>query len=229
MICYKKDVAVLAQLVEHFHGKEKVSGPNPENGSNMFKMLIIYAHPGHDGSHAYFLEQIKEILKDKQQANYEVIDLYAINYNPVLQYSELYSAGRREVSPENLAFQEKIKAADCLLFIYPTWWQNMPAILKGFMDRVFVSGFAFVYKLGVPIGLLKNKKAAVFSATGGPRLYSRFFVKDQSVSVLTKDILAFAGIKARGFSVGSSSKLTEVNKPRLRKIAEKTLRYLLDK
>jgi len=193
----------------------------------MFKILIIYAHPGHDGSHAYFLEQVQEILKDKQQTNYEIIDLYALHYNPVLENSELYSAGRKAISPENLNFQAKIKAADRLLFIYPTWWQNMPAILKGFMDRVFVSGFAFVYKLGVPIGLLTGKKAAVFSATGGPRLYAKFFIKDQSLSVLTKDILAFSGIKSRGFSLGSVPKMAEANKPRLRKIAKKLLQYLL--
>ena len=194
----------------------------------MDKLLIIYAHPSHDGSHAYFLEQVKEILKNYRQVEYEIIDLYAIKYNPILENSELYSAGRRMISPENLVFQEKIKAASHLLFIYPTWWQNMPAILKGFVDRVFVSGFAFVYKFGIPIGLLKGKKAAAFSATGGPRAYTRFFIKDQSLSVLTKDVLSFAGIKTRGFSLGSVPRMAPKNKPRLRRIAEKILRYLFE-
>jgi NAD(P)H dehydrogenase (quinone) len=194
----------------------------------MLKLLIIYAHPSHDGSHAYFLDQIQAILKTKEQIDYELIDLYAIKYDPVLDNSELYSSGRRAVTPENQIFQNKIKAADRLLFIYPTWWQNMPAILKGFMDRIFVGGFAFTYKAGVPIGLLKGKKAAAFSATGGPRVYTSFFTGDQSLRVLTKDILAFAGIKSRGFSLGSARRLTEADKPRLKRAAEKTLKYLLD-
>jgi len=193
----------------------------------MPKLLIIYAHPGRDGCHAYFLDQILNKLKADNFSDYELLDLYALKYNPVLDNSELYSAGRKAVSPENIIFQEKIKAAERLLFIYPTWWQNMPAILKGFMDRVFVSGFAFVYESGLPVGLLKGKKAAAFTATGGPRLYTSLFKRDQSLRVLTKDILNFSGIKTKGFCVGSARKLTDATKANLKKMAVKVLDYIL--
>lgn len=194
----------------------------------MLKLLIIYAHPSHTGFHGYFLEQIEDILKSRRDVVYEMLDLYALNYDPLLKDSELYSAGRRAVSPENLIFQEKIKAADRLLFIYPTWWQNMPAILKGFTDRVFTSGFSFFYKAGLPIGLLKGKKAAVFSATGGPRLYTKLFTRNQSLSVLTKDILSFAGIRTKGFSLGSARDLDDKKKENVRLIAAKVSRYLFN-
>ncbi len=194
----------------------------------MLKLLIIYAHPNHGGFHGYFLSQIEDILKSQRTVSYEILDLYALNYDPVLRDSELYSAGRRAVSPENLIFQEKIKAANRLLFIYPTWWQNMPAILKGFTDRVFTSGFSFVYKAGLPIGLLKGKKAAVFSATGGPRLYTQLLTRNQSLSVLTKDILSFAGIRTKGFSLGSARELNDKKRGDLRLIATEVSRYLFD-
>ena len=193
----------------------------------MPKLLIIYAHPSHDGCHAYFLEQIIARLKARDFSDYELWDLYALKYNPVLDDSELYSAGRQAVSPENLNFQAKIKTAERLLFIYPTWWQNMPAILKGFMDRVFISGFAFIYKSGLPVGLLKGKKAAAFTATGGPRLYTSIFKRDQSLRVLTKDILNFAGIETKGFCLGSARKLTDAGKARLQTMSDKVLDYLL--
>lgn len=194
----------------------------------MLKALIIYAHPSRTGFHGCFLEKIEEKLKARPETAYEVLDLYALKYDPVLQDAELYSAGRRAVSPENLAFQTKVKEADRLLFVYPTWWQNMPAILKGFMDRVFTSGFAFVYKAGIPIGLLKNKKAAAFTATGGPRIYTRLFIRDQSLHVLTKDILSFVGIPTRGFGLGSAKKMGETDRKRIDDVASRVIKYLLD-
>jgi NAD(P)H dehydrogenase (quinone) len=101
----------------------------------------------------------------------------------------------------------------------------MPAMMKGFFDRVFVGGFGFVYKHGVPIGLLKLKKAAVFSTTGAPHWYS-YFLQRQSTRVATREILAFCGMQARGFLLGSAMKLTDKNKKRLEQAAAKIVRYL---
>ena len=127
----------------------------------MSTILIIYAHPSHDGYHGYFLDQATEEIK-KRGWEYDLIDLYALGYDPVLKLNELYSAGKRAVSDQNKEFQQKIQDNNRLLFIYPTWWNNMPAILKGWLDRVFVSRFGFIYKLGVPIGQLKGKKSSGF-------------------------------------------------------------------
>jgi len=193
----------------------------------MNKVLIIYSHPSHDGHSAYFLDCIKNLLNTKSNISYEIFDLYAINYDPILKNDELYSANRKAVSLENLNIQEKIKDADRLIFIYPTWWQNMPAILKGFIDRVLVSGFAFIYKNGKPVGLLTNKKAAVFTTTGGPHFYSILFKKNRSLNILIKDVLLFVGIKARGYSIGSAGRLSDENKSKIKKISEKVIHYLV--
>lgn len=190
----------------------------------MPKFLIIYAHPIRQGHCGYFLEQIENKLK-KQKTDYELIDLYQLNYNPVLKNEELYSAGHKEISKQNLDFQTKIKEANRLLFIYPTWWQNLPAILKGFLDRVFTGGFAFIYKNRVPIGLLKGKKAAAFSSSGGPGLYTRLFTGNSSIKVLLKHTLNFSGMKTKGFLLGNARNL-ESNKKRLEKISEKVIKYL---
>jgi len=190
----------------------------------MSKYLIVFAHPSHDGHSGYLLEQMKTRL-EKAHADFEIIDLYALDYNPTLKISELYSAGQNEVSNQNLDFQNKIKAADRLLFIYPTWWQNMPAILKGFLDRVFTGGFGFVYKNGLPVGLLKGKKAAAFTSSGGPALYTRFFTSNSSLNVLLKHTLAFCGMQTRGFLLGGARKL-EDNKGKLNLMADKIMVYL---
>lgn len=192
----------------------------------MSKLLIIYAHPNHEGSHGYFLKELEDALKEKKYTDYEIIDLYKINYNPILKHEELYSQGRSEISEENIIFQNKIKEADRMLFIYPTWWQNMPAILKGFIDRVFTSGFAFRYVMGAPLGLLKGKKAAIFTASGGPFLYNKYVMRNQSIKLLSKHILFMAGINSRGFILSSASKFKEDKKAKINEIANKALNYL---
>lgn len=190
----------------------------------MSKYLIVYAHPNHEGHCGYLLKRVLEKL-EQNKADREIIDLYAGGYDPILKDGELYSAGHREVSPENLTFQEKIKAADRLLFIYPTWWQNMPAILKGFLDRVFTGGFGFVYKNGLPLGLLKGKKAAAFTSSGGPLLYTRFLTGSSSLKVLLRHTLGFCGMETKGFLIGGARKL-ESNQKKLDSIADKIIKYL---
>jgi NAD(P)H dehydrogenase (quinone) len=190
----------------------------------MNKYLIIFAHPSHDGHHGFLKKKIEEKLQASQN-EYEVIDLYQLNYNPVLQNEELYSAGRSNINDENKSFQDKISKANRLIFIYPTWWQGPPAILKGFIDRVFVSGFAFVYDKSLPKGLLSGKKAAVFTATGAPSFIFRYIMRSPSLKVITRYTLLFCGIKSRGFSLGQARKL-EKNISQLESIANKMLVYL---
>lgn len=190
------------------------------------KILIIYAHPNHDGHHGYFLDRFKEKLT-AAHTDYEIIDLYALNYNPVLLDSELYSAGRRAISPENLDFQKKIKEAERLTFIYPTWWQNMPAILKGFVDRVFTGGFGFRYENGLPVKLLKGKKAAIFTASGGPALFTKLIVRNQAVQALGRDVLSFSGINYHAFRLASAHQLSDISKAKIDRLAERAVKYLL--
>lgn len=190
----------------------------------MNKYLIIFAHPSHKSHNGFLLQKLEEKLKSKNQ-NYEILDLYQLNYNPVLKDAELYSAGRRLIDPENQIYQQKIKEANRLIFIFPTWWQGPPAILKGFIDRVFVSGFAFIYDSGLPKGLLSGKKAAVFTTTGASNIIARYLLRAPALKIMTRYTLLFCGIKSRGFSLGQARKL-EKNEEKLKKISDKILTYL---
>lgn len=185
------------------------------------KILIIYAHPTGEGHHGYFLEKFIETIKQKE-SSYEVIDLYKMNFNPVLTKEDL------DGNPDNqiLEFKEKVSQSNHLMFIFPTWWQGMPAIMKGFFDRVFSSGFAFKYQNGLPVALLKGKRAAVFSATGGPKIINDFILGRKGMRVVVGDILKFCGVCARGFSIGSARKLSEKNKRKIDSLVVKTYEYL---
>jgi NAD(P)H dehydrogenase (quinone) len=162
----------------------------------------------------------------KRERDYELIDLYTIDYDPRLREEEHYTSGNYVISEENKIFQKKIAEAKYLIFIYPTWWQNMPAILKGFVDRVFTPRFAFRYVHNLPFGLLKGRRAVVLTSAGGPRFYTRLFTRDRAMTVLVKDVLRFCGIKTKGFGIGNARSMTEKQKAKIDKIVKKAVKYL---
>lgn len=191
------------------------------------KTLIIYAHPRSKGHSSETLKQVISGMKARK-IDHEIIDLYKIAYDPVLHDNELYTAGKRDVSKQNKEFQEKIKQAERLIFIYPVWWSTMPAILKGFIDRIFVSHFAFRYVNGIPHGLLKGKKAAVFISAGAPRWYSWLVLRDRPAKIMVRDILKFCGVTSKAFIIGKATQLTQNNILNIKKNVNKGLNYLYD-
>ncbi|MCA9385186.1 NAD(P)H-dependent oxidoreductase, partial [Candidatus Dojkabacteria bacterium] len=70
--------------------------------------------------------------------------------------------------------QDDLVWADHIVFIYPIWWGSYPALLKGYLDTVFMSRFAYKYKkfwpIDIPKGLLKGKSARIIQTSGGPNI-----------------------------------------------------------
>lgn len=190
------------------------------------KTLIIYAHPDKEGHCGYYLKKVIETLKQKK-VNYKLIDLYQIKYNPILKEVRL-AQETKKLEEETKRFQKDIFESSNLIFIYPTWWQNVPAILKGFIDRVFTSGFAFKYHGNMPKGLLNGKTAVVLTSTGGPAWYSKLIKRSRSIKVVSKDTLEFCGIKTRGYIVGDARALTENQRIKIDKNVRKAMAYLLN-
>ena len=132
--------------------------------------LIIYAHPDEKSFNHAVLEQVKDTL-EKKNLPYKVIDLYRINYNPVLALEEL----KGKNSEQTVEFQKMIKESTNIIFIFPVWWFRAPAIMEGFCDKVFTVGFSYRFKkiigiYGVPIALLKEKRVTAFITHGAPAL-----------------------------------------------------------
>jgi len=127
--------------------------------------LIIIAHPRK--------ESLNYLIKDKLVDKYEqkgnqvkVRDLYSMHFRPILGYDELKYNKEGKVCPDIAIEQNYIEWADQLTFIYPLWWNAFPAILKGYIDRVFTNGFAFRISQNGPEGLLKCKKVRLITSAG---------------------------------------------------------------
>lgn len=132
------------------------------------KYLVVYAHPDPKSFNSAILGAVEKRLKETGRP-YDVRDLYALGFDPVLSREELAPGGAKGVPGEVERERRYVAQADALIFIYPVWWFAMPAIMKGYIDRVFSEGFAFVSEGGRLKGLLGGKKAFIINTTGAAR------------------------------------------------------------
>jgi NAD(P)H dehydrogenase (quinone) len=131
--------------------------------------LIVVAHPLIDSvtiklARAY-AHELQE-LGHTQQTH----DLYRMRFNPVLGPHELDSLNAaRVVDPAVADAQRAVHSADALTVIYPIWWATMPAMMKGYIDRVFARGFAYEARSGANRGLMNGKLCVIVTLSGSPK------------------------------------------------------------
>ncbi len=132
------------------------------------KHLVVTAHPAED-SFTMRLTRTYAAELEKLGHSQRTHDLYRMGFNPVLPASELMPVSAdNPISAEVKQAQDDIRDADALTVIYPLWWLSMPAIMKGYIDRVFARGFAYESQNGIVRGLLAGKKSVLITASGAP-------------------------------------------------------------
>jgi putative NADPH-quinone reductase len=134
------------------------------------RALVVYCHPKEGSFTAAVRDTVLARLAAKG-AEVRVIDLYARGFDPTLSRGEWEGyvdspANRDPVAGDVAALQW----ADTLIFVYPTWWYALPAILKGWLDRVFLPDVAFLMPAGenqtIRPGLTNITRLGVFTTCG---------------------------------------------------------------
>ena len=103
-------------------------------------ITIVYCHPQTESFNCMILNYVTGCLENEGRS-YDVIDLYADNFNPVLSADDLkhYAKGL-STDPLVKRYTEVLQKTTEIIFIFPIWWGMMPAILKGFIDKTFLKG-----------------------------------------------------------------------------------------
>ena len=118
----------------------------PNFDKSLMNILIVYSHPSKKSYTFQVLEHLKSQIS-KQNWNLEVSDLYAMNFQSDMSEQEYKREGfaKTELPISNDVLDEhaKIEKADCIIFLYPVWWSDCPAKLKGWFDRVYSVGYAY--------------------------------------------------------------------------------------
>jgi NAD(P)H dehydrogenase (quinone) len=157
------------------------------------KILIINGHPNKDAFNFGIADAYKKGATNSG-ANIKEIIIADLKFDPNLKFG--YQK-RTELEPDLLESWEKIMWADHLVWVHPVWWGGLPAIAKGFIDRLFLPGFAFQYKENSIWWdkLLKGKTAHIITTLDQPSWSYRFFYGRPSVNQLKKATLEFCGIQ----------------------------------
>jgi NAD(P)H dehydrogenase (quinone) len=158
----------------------------------MKKLLLISAHPDVNSyNHALANAFLSGINRSIWQV--DALHLGELQFNPILKHG--YNK-RTEHEPDLVKALALIQQADHLVWFFPMWWYGVPALLKGFIDRVFLPGIAFEYegKNPLPKKLWIGKSAHVIITADTPRWYDYLFMGSPAIRQFKKGTLQFCGI-----------------------------------
>ena len=162
------------------------------------KNLIICCSPISDSCSNNIKNRLSEILTGRNEA-VEIRDLYAIGFNPVITEDDIFSASQGKFMEDVKKEQEYIKNADNIILIFPIYSSSMPALMKGYIDRVFSQNFAYSYNSDGSINkLMTGKTISTFSPMGASlEYYEKSGIKSAMDSVFSGTFL-FRGFEVRG-------------------------------
>ena len=159
----------------------------------MKKILIINGHPDKE-SFCFGLAERYQAGVLSSGAECTLVHLIDVSFNPILNYGYRVVS---ELEPDLVHIQQEILKADHLVFVYPTWWGTFPALLKGFIDRIFLPNFAFKYHKDSPLWdkLLKGKTARLIVTMDAPKWYYWLLYRSPGHNAMKRATLEFCGIK----------------------------------
>lgn len=152
-------------------------------------MLVIYAHP----VEASFAAALRDTVLAALAGNgheVDLCDLYKEAFDPALSRQERIDYRDVAVNSQPVASHvERLRRADALILVFPSWWYGMPAILKGYFDRVWLPGVAFEFGPQAIRPLLGHLRVfGVVTTTGAPGWFTRFYVGNPSRKVLMRGL-----------------------------------------
>lgn len=162
------------------------------------RVLVILGHPRAD---SFCGAMAEAYASGAREAGHEVrlLAVGALTFDGILRHG---FGPEQPLEPDLAAAQGDISWAQHLVFVYPIWWGAMPALLKGFIDRVLLPGFAFRYREGSHLWdrLLTGRSAHLLVTMDSPPWYYSLFSRAPGHNQMKRSILGFCGVAPVGIS-----------------------------
>ncbi|PZU20335.1 MAG: NAD(P)H dehydrogenase [Shinella sp.] len=192
-------------------------------------VLLVLAHPLPDSFAAAMAATVKTALEENGHS-VDLMDLYREGFDPRLTESE--RRGYFDMPFDSAKAKkeiERLQAAEALVLVFPQWWFNFPAVLKGFFDRAFAPGVAFLHDLDggrIRPGLTRLRHVRVFTTTGSPWWVVRLYMGDPVRRLLKRGIVT-ACTKGADFRMLALHDMDRRKAPHLKAHLEKIRRLML--
>ncbi len=163
------------------------------------QVVVVLAHPNADSFNHAIAQTACTALREQGHI-VDLLDLYAIGFRAAMSAEEraAYHGEHPALEPMVASHGELLRHAEALVFVYPTWWSGLPAILKGWFERVFVPGVGFVFnaKGKVRPGLTQVRHLVGISTYGSPWPYVKF-VNDNGRRTIARTLRINTGLRTR--------------------------------
>ena len=156
---------------------------------------LIYSHPWQGSFNRAILDGIEKKLRDEGRS-FQVIDLVKDGFNPTMTTADLALYNRGETADPIVAkYGDMLKGTDELIIIFPIWWGMMPAIFKGFLDKVLLKGVAYNYSdEGAMLPAFDIRRTLLITTSQGPTALYRHFIEDTLISFVLNSV-GITGVK----------------------------------
>lgn len=178
------------------------------------RVHLVLCHPLADSLNAHLAERIAKMLAENGH-QVDRLDLYAHGFSPAMTPEERRAYYAAPVAPPDIApLQDRLRAADHLVLVFPTWWFSLPAMLKGWFDRVWSPGFAYDHGTPIRPKLTRLRSVTVVTTLGSPWWIDRL-VMHQPVRKVLKTALIGACAPQAGFKMLALHEAESVDARRL--------------
>jgi putative NADPH-quinone reductase len=163
------------------------------------RVVAVLAHPL-EGSlnHAIFDTAVAALRVNGHEV--DAFDLYADGFDPVMSRAERadYHGDTPITCPLTQRYADAVKAAQAIVFVYPTWWSSVPAILKGWLEKVMVPGVSFVFddQHRVRRGLTNVTRIVGISTYAAPRS-TVHLINDNGRRTVVRALRLCTGLRTR--------------------------------
>jgi len=164
------------------------------------RVMVILANPASETDQRSNL--INNLCKTYSEAcqntglEVDFLDLYKDE-----EFDPVHNLDERDTKV--LEYQIRLRKAQMIVFFHPVWWQSVPALLKGFLDKVLISGFGYRYSNKVVQGLLEDKQAIVVATSEQPVWQLRYIYGNILENFWQKVVLGYCGVKSKIFVFGN--------------------------
>ena len=190
------------------------------------QVLIVYAHPS---KKSFTHEVLQKLIEGLKASNHtiEISDLYDMGFVSDMSEKEYEREGFAKtelaIPSEIIKEHRKIEKADCIIFLYPVWWSDCPAKLKGWFDRVYSVGYAYGYdNKGNNIQKMKKVKSGLVICTAGHpnNFLDKIGIAKSMKTIMIDDRLGQRFEKKEMIILGGTLNIEKVKKNHLTKVFE---------
>lgn len=158
-------------------------------------VLAVFCHPRRDSFSGAVLNRF---VAGAEAAGHlvEIADLYREGFEPVMSLRDLEQFDGVAMPPEVLAEQARVENCDALCLVFPIWWYGMPAMLKGWLDRVWSAGWAYTWEHDPEGSLLEPRPLTLLAPAGASlRLIEKYGVEDRLDHILRYGVFGYCGVE----------------------------------